>query len=308
MSKKYQVIYADPPWAFSNQNTGGSMKSSAQAKYTVATTEDLKRLDVGSIADDNCVLVMWYVGAMPQDAIDLVKSWGFTLKNMNGFVWNKLTVNNNPFFGMGFWSRAGSESAIIATKGKPKPACRSVRAVGNYDPESLDEVLAHLCYVGAYQNIRHSQKPDEFRDKCVELMGDVPRLEIFARTKTKGWDVFGNEVKGSIEIPLKLEQSIDIPKPKQTRKKRQQTKQLDIEEQIAKESARPANSVWPIEVLDIAKEVLRLHGTTVAEITEDRLKEICEEINRQRLEGHSPVSIIDDLFMNMPTEAKSCAA
>ncbi|MEL4371376.1 MT-A70 family methyltransferase [Shewanella xiamenensis] len=228
MSKKYQLIYADPPWAFSNQNTGGSMKSSAQAKYTVTSTEDLKCLDVNSIADDNCVLVMWYVGAMPQDAIDLVKSWGFTLKNMNGFVWNKLTINNNPFFGMGFWTRAGSESAIIAIKGKPTPACRSVRAVGNYDPQSLDEVLAHLCYVGTYQNIRHSQKPDEFRDKCVELMGDVPRLEMFARTRTKGWDVFGNEVKGSIDIPLKPEQSTVELAPSQ---------QLDIEDQIARENA-----------------------------------------------------------------------
>lgn len=307
MSKKYQVIYADPPWAFSNQNTGGSMKSSAQAKYTVTSTEDLKRLDVGSIADDNCVLVMWYVGAMPQDAIDLVKSWGFTLKNMNGFVWNKLTVNNNPFFGMGFWSRAGSESAIIAVKGKPTPACRSVRAVGNYDPESLDEVLAHLCYVGAYQNIRHSQKPDEFRDKCVELMGDVPRLEMFARTKTKGWDVFGNEVKGSIDIPLKSADQVDTIQQKQTRKKRNQAKQLDIEEQIARDST-VSNSVWPIEVLNIAKEVLELCGIAISETTETQFQEICEEINRQRLEGHSADSIIDDLVMNMPKDIKSCAA
>lgn len=293
MSKKYQLIYADPPWAFSNQNTGGSMKSSAQAKYTVTSTEDLKRLDVGSIADDNCVLVMWYVGAMPQDAIDLVKSWGFTLKNMNGFVWNKLTVNNNPFFGMGFWTRAGSESAIIATKGKPTPACRSVRAVGNYDSQSLDEVLAHLCYVGTYQNIRHSQKPDEFRDKCVELMGDVPRLEMFARTKTKGWDVFGNEVKGSIDIPLKSEQKTIEPAPAQ---------QLDIEDQIARDSTA-TNSVWPIEVLNIATEVLWLRGKTIAETKEERLQEICKEVNRQRLEGYPTESIIDDLVMNMPTEA-----
>lgn len=205
MQGKYQIIYADPPWAFSNKNTGGSMKSSAQVKYTVTSTEDLKRLDVNSIAADDCVLIMWYVGAMPQDAIDLVNAWGFTIKNMNGFVWNKLTVNNKPLFGMGFWTRAGSESAIIAVKGKPKTASRSVRAVGNYDPESLDEVLAHLCYVGAYKNIRHSEKPAEFRDKCVELMGDVPRLEMFARKASKGWDVFGNEVKKSISIGVKDE-------------------------------------------------------------------------------------------------------
>ncbi|WP_207953682.1 MT-A70 family methyltransferase [Shewanella decolorationis] len=305
MSKKYQLIYADPPWAFSNQNTGGSMKYSAQAKYTVTSTEDLKRLDVNSIADDNCVLVMWYVGAMPQDAIDLVKSWGFTLKNMNGFVWNKLTVNNNPFFGMGFWTRAGSESAIIAIKGKPTPACRSVRAVGNYDPQSLDEVLAHLCYVGTYQNIRHSQKPDEFRDKCVELMGDVPRLEMFARTKTKGWDVFGNETVDSIDIPLKSAEQNELPKPKKTRKKRNSAEQLDIEDQIARDSTA-TNSVWPIEVMNIAKEVFERCGIT--ETTEIQFQKLCEEANRQRLEGYPTDSIIDDLVMNMPTEKKPCAA
>lgn len=282
MSKKYQLIYADPPWAFSNQNTGGSMKSSAQAKYTVTSTEDLKRLDVGSIADDNCVLVMWYVGAMPQDAIDLVKSWGFTLKNMNGFVWNKLTVNNNPFFGMGFWTRAGSESAIIAIKGKPTPACRSVRAVGNYDPQSLDEVLAHLCYVGTYQNIRHSQKPDEFRDKCVELMGDVPRLEMFARNKTKGWDVFGNEVKGSIDIPLKPEQTTIELAPSQ---------QLDIEDQIARDSTA-TNSVWPIEVLTLVEQAFGANPNTK---TECRQQMLCERVNQRLLDNVLKRDIIAEL-------------
>lgn len=205
MTKKYQIIYADPPWQFANKNTGGSMKSSAQAKYIVTSTEDLKRMDVGSIAADDCLLVMWYVGAMPKDAIELVEAWGFKIKNMNGFVWNKLTVKGLPFFGMGFWTRAGSESAIIATKGNPRPINRSVRAVGNYDPKSLDEVMAHLCYVGSFKNLRHSQKPAEFRNKCVELMGDVPRLEMFARKATKGWDVFGNEAPKSIDIGLKDE-------------------------------------------------------------------------------------------------------
>lgn len=203
MPPKYQLIYADPPWAFSNQNTGGSMKSSAQAKYTVTGTADLMRMDVNSIAADDCLLIMWYVGAMPEDAIALVKSWGFRIKNMNGFVWNKLTVRNKPFFGMGFWTRAGSESAIFAVKGKPRPASRAVRAVANIDSDSLDAVLAHLAFNACLKVGRHSEKPAEFRDMCVELMGDVPRLEMFARKATKGWDVFGNEVSRSISIPLK---------------------------------------------------------------------------------------------------------
>lgn len=180
--KKYKLIYADPPWQFNNRKTGGNLKSGACQKYTVTSTEDLKRMDIESIADDDCILVMWWVGAMPQDAIDLVKAWGFTLKNMNGFVWGKQTVKLNWFFGMGFYTRAGTESAIIAIKGKPKVASRSVRAF-----------LA--APVG-----RHSAKPDEFRDRCVELVGDVPRLEMFARKASKGWDVFGNEAPNSIDI------------------------------------------------------------------------------------------------------------
>ena len=201
--KKYNIIYCDPPWQFSNKKTGGSMKSGAAHQYLTTGIEGLKRLDVNSIAADNCLLVMWYVGAMPQEAIDLVNAWGFTLKNMNGFNWNKLTVSNKPFFGMGFWTRAGSESAIFAVKGKPKPISHSVRAVGNYMPESLDDVLAELCFSGSYKVGKHSVKPIEFMGKCVELMGDVPRLEMFARKRAKGWDLFGNEAPNSIDIKNK---------------------------------------------------------------------------------------------------------
>lgn len=179
------------------------MKSSAKAKYKVTSTAELMLMDVDSIAADNCLLVMWYVGAMPEDAIALVKSWGFKIKNMNGFVWNKLTVNNKPFFGMGFWTRAGSESAIFAVKGNPRPICRSVRALANIDTDSLDAVLAHLCFNAALQVAKHSEKPELFRDMCVELMGDVPRLEMFARKSTKGWDVFGDQARRSIKIPIK---------------------------------------------------------------------------------------------------------
>ncbi len=202
--KKYEIIYADPPWQFSNVKTGGSMTSGSEHQYkSVTGIESLKQMDVESIAAENCVLIMWYAGAMPKEAIELVEAWGFKIKNMNGFFWNKLTVKGNPFFGMGFWTRAGSESAIIAIKGKPKPESRSVRAVGNAEPESFESVLSSLQFDGSYKVGKHSAKPLQFRDKCVELMGDVPRLEMFARETSKGWDVFGNEVKNSIAIPTK---------------------------------------------------------------------------------------------------------
>lgn len=176
---------ADPPWQFTNKKTGGSMKSGAEAQYPTMTIEDLKAMDIDSITDKDCLLVMWYVGSMPQEALDLVNAWGFKVKNMNGFVWNKLTKNSLPFFGMGFYTRAGSESAIIATKGSPKIVNHGVRAVGS-------------CPVG-----RHSAKPPEFRKACLTLMGNVPRLEMFARVKVPGWDSWGNEVGCDVVIPVK---------------------------------------------------------------------------------------------------------
>lgn len=180
--KKYQVIYADPPWSFNSKRSGGSMKSGAASHYSCMSIDDLKAMPIKDITADDALLVMWWVGAMPQEAIDLVNAWGFTLRNMNGFVWEKLTVHHKPFFGMGYYTRAGSESAIIATKGKFKPASRSVRAVRR--------AVAR----------RHSEKPNEFRQDIVELAGDVPRLELFARTAPEGWDVFGNECERSIEL------------------------------------------------------------------------------------------------------------
>ena len=84
--RKYRVIYADPAWQFGSRNTGGTMKSAAEAKYTVTSLADMAALPVSGLADEHCLLVMWWVGAMPQEAINLCKAWGFRLVNMNGFV------------------------------------------------------------------------------------------------------------------------------------------------------------------------------------------------------------------------------
>ncbi|AIY65171.1 MT-A70 family methyltransferase [Pseudoalteromonas piratica] len=175
--QKFNLIYADPAWQFSNKKTGGSMTSGAEHQYkSVMGIEDIKAMPVADIAADNCILVMWWVNSMPSEALEVVKAWGFELKNMNGFVWNKLTKKFKPFFGMGFYTRAGSESALIAIKGKPQIASRSVRAVGSYPVRE------------------HSRKPDEFRKRCDNLAGNVNKIELFARESSPGWSSWGNEV------------------------------------------------------------------------------------------------------------------
>ena len=178
--KQYNVIYADPPWAFDNKNTGGSMISGASGHYDVMTFQDICDLPVQRISADDCILFMWWVASQPQEALEVVKAWGFELKTMTGFNWVKKTKHWKDFFGMGFYTRQGSENCLIAVRGKPKRVSASVRAV-------VQERTG-----------RHSEKPQIFRDKILELMGDVPKVELFARTVMPGWDVWGNEVQSTV--------------------------------------------------------------------------------------------------------------
>ena len=159
------------------------MKSAAEAKYTVTSLADMAAMPVSGLADEHCLLVMWWVGAMPQEAIGLCKAWGFRLVNMNGFVWRKLTKTGIPFFGMGFSTRAGSESALIGVRGK----------LGELiDDHSVRAVIE--AKVG-----RHSQKPHEFREAIEKLCGDVPRIELFARESVTGWDCWGDQAPNDKE-------------------------------------------------------------------------------------------------------------
>lgn len=174
--KKYNIIYADPAWAFDNKRTGGSLKSGAAQQYEVMELDDICNLPVGEIADSNCALIMWWVASMPGAAIKVVKSWGFELKTMTGFTWIKKTRNWRDFFGLGFWTRQQAENALIAIKGRPEKYCRSVR-----------QLIRAV-------NEKHSKKPDETRDRIVELFGDLPRIELFARQRVLCWDCWGNEI------------------------------------------------------------------------------------------------------------------
>lgn len=182
--KKYKVIYADPAWQFKNKHTGGSMKSAAGQKYTTTSIEDMKKLRVSEICDDDCILFMWWVGSMPDEAISLCRAWGFKFCTMTGFVWDKLTTNGKPFFGMGHTTRASVECCLIGYKGKLKNLIidKSVRS----------RISAKVG--------KHSEKPNEFRLAIEKMCGDIPRIELFARERFAGWDVWGNEVKSDVEI------------------------------------------------------------------------------------------------------------
>lgn len=177
---KYKIIYADPAWQFNDKASAG--ERGACHKYSVMSVDDMCALPVADLAADDCLLAMWWVGAMPDEALKLVKAWGFKLKTTKGFTWHKLTKHGKDHFGMGNWTRANSEDCLFAVRGKPKRVSCGV-------PQLIHAKVRE-----------HSRKPDEARDRLVRLMGDVPRVELFARQKHDGWASWGNEVESDINL------------------------------------------------------------------------------------------------------------
>ena len=171
--KKYQIIYADPPWSYRDKASAGNR--GASFKYDVQDHKWICGLPVENISDDNCVLVLW--STMPQlpNVFEVIKEWGFVYKTC-AFTWvkrNKLQLS--WFMGMGNWTRANSELCLLATKGKPKRVSAAVHSVVDTPIE------------------KHSKKPDVVKDRIVQLCGDLSRIELFASQISLGWDYWGIE-------------------------------------------------------------------------------------------------------------------
>jgi N6-adenosine-specific RNA methylase IME4 len=174
-NKKYQIVYADPPWSFNFQRRKGLSDEAKGRLYPTMNGQDIINLPVKELAADNAVLFLWVMNSELPLAFDVIKGWGFSYKTV-AFTWVKTTVNGKYCFGGGNWTRSNPELCLLATKGKPKRNSASVR-----------ELVVS-------ERRQHSRKPDEIRQSIVELCGDLPRIELFARQKTDGWDVWGNEV------------------------------------------------------------------------------------------------------------------
>lgn len=173
--QKYQAIYADPPWDYQQCRLSGSAKK----HYPTMRIEELCALPVAEIADRDCALFLWATFPQLPEALRLITAWGFVYKTV-AFVWLKQNRKALTwFYGLGFWTRSNAEICLLATKGHPKRQSAGI----------------HQLVISPVE--RHSKKPDEVREKIVELMGDVPRIELFARQQTLGWDVWGNEVENS---------------------------------------------------------------------------------------------------------------
>ena len=177
--KKYGIIYADPPWHYRVYSKKGAGRS-AESHYPTMTIEEIQALPVSELADKDCALFMWITFPLLKESLSVLSAWGFKFKSI-AFVWIKQNRKSDSlFWGMGYWTRANAEFCVLATKGKPKRMAKNVHQV----------IVSHIE--------EHSKKPDEARRRIVRLMGDLPRIELFARQKSAGWDVWGNEVESNI--------------------------------------------------------------------------------------------------------------
>ncbi len=181
--KKYNIIYADPPWKFKTWSEKG-LKKSAENHYKTLETNDICNIPIKDLAADNCILFIWVTMPKLNEVFDLIKAWGFEYKTV-GFTWIKKNKKaDSYFFGLGRWTRANPELCLLATKGKIKRVSAGV-------PQLVVSKIRE-----------HSRKPDEIRDKIVELVGDLPRIELFARQKWEGWDAWGNEAPKEMQKSL----------------------------------------------------------------------------------------------------------
>lgn len=177
---KYQIVYADPPWSYNDKRErkqpGARICGGASVYYPCMSLTEIKSLPVAGVAAVDSILFLWATFPNLKEAISVIEAWGFKYKTL-GFSWIKTnTKSGTPAFGIGHYTRSNCEVCLIGTRGKPPRVSGSVSSV-IISPREM-----------------HSKKPDIVRDKIVELCGDIPRIELFARQKTEGWDCWGNEI------------------------------------------------------------------------------------------------------------------
>lgn len=190
--KKYQIIYADPPWSYNDkQKSGGTAYFGASVRYNTMSNKDICTLPIKNLLDKNCVLFLWATNPLLPEALEVINSWGFKYKTV-AFCWIKKNKCGSIVSNMGRWTMGGMELCLLATRGHIKRQRRDIK-----------QIVSDI-------RIRHSAKPPVIRELIVSLMGDLPRIELFGRRNSQmkldgtntfdGWDVWGNEIESSINL------------------------------------------------------------------------------------------------------------
>lgn len=178
--KKYRIIYADPPWR--NPKSGTKARNN-ERHYPSMSTEDICKLPVGEIAAEDAILFIWAVFPNLPDALKVIEAWGFEYYGL-GFDWCKTGKNGHPKIGCGYYTRQNNEICLIGVKPSPK--------------RRIQPLVRNVCACILEPAREHSRKPDCVREKIIQICGEIPRIELFARETAEGWDSWGNEIQEDI--------------------------------------------------------------------------------------------------------------
>jgi N6-adenosine-specific RNA methylase IME4 len=188
MEKKYNVIYADPPWQYKQKKTGRSNNSGAKDKYNTMPLHEIQNMPIADICENDSLLFMWATIPLLPQAMSVIPAWGFEYKTL--IVWEKTGI-----LGMGNWLRIQTEMILVGIRGEVRP----------FEHQEKNIYKHPIC--------EHSAKPHFFRELVMKLsaksLDRCERLELFARSREgmfsnyeyEGWDVFGNQVENSIMLP-----------------------------------------------------------------------------------------------------------
>jgi len=217
MNKKYQIIYADPPWKYDNERNNDPKQGGKT--YPAMKLEDIKKLPISDITNKDCFLFLWATMPKLPEAFEVIKAWGFKYITCP-FVWVKLNptgkimyhrklekfeygykiydiyngkgkdiiLEKGIYSGLGHWTNGNAELCLMGKKGSPKRRKKNIKQIV-FEPRSY-----------------HSKKPHEVRVRIGKLVGHLERIELFARKddyndlKYMGWDVWGDEVENDIDI------------------------------------------------------------------------------------------------------------
>jgi len=189
-NKKYNIIYADPAWKYNDKRNGEGKNNpngagGALKHYKCMDIEEIKSLRVPEITDENCMLFLWATSPFMKAAIEVIESWGFKFITIP-FVWIKMRndMSEPRKDGIGNYTLNNAEYVLLGRKGKYWRNSTKVK-----------QILLN-------PKMGHSKKPEEIRKRIEELCGDLPRIELFARDKAEGWDVWGNEAPNFTQLSL----------------------------------------------------------------------------------------------------------
>lgn len=167
----YGVILSDPPWKFKTWSGKGDGKA---CPYDTMSTADIAAMPVGRLAARNCMLVMWTTAPFLPESLDVMKDWGFRYSTCGS--WTKLTSEDEPAVGTGFYWRSSAELWLVGTRGSP----------GRWRGIAIPNAILD-------QRREHSRKPSRLHDDLDRAYRDRRKCELFARSQRPGWDCWGNE-------------------------------------------------------------------------------------------------------------------